>query len=101
MKLKKGDKVKVIAGRDTGREGSIERIYEKTNRIVIPDINKFKKNVKKSEKMPQGGIIEVPRPLDVSKVALICPKCGKTTRVGYEVKKGKKNRICKKCKSIL
>ena len=101
MKLKKGDKVKILAGRDSGREGVIERVYDKTNKVIIPEINKFKKHVKKSEQMPQGGIVDVPRPIDVAKLSLICPKCGKVARVGYEVKKGKKNRICKKCKSIL
>ncbi len=101
MKLKKGDKVKILAGRDSGREGVIERVYDKTNKVIIPEINKFKKHVKKSEQMPQGGIVDVPRPIDVAKLSLICPKCGKVARVGYEVKKGKKNRICKKCKSII
>lgn len=99
MKIKKGDKVKVIAGRDEGREGVIERINEKSNKVVIPQINMYKKHIKKNEQMPQGGVVEIPRALDVSKVMLVCPKCGKATRVGYEIKGDKKSRICKKCKS--
>ncbi len=101
MKIRKGDKVKVITGKDKGREGVVERAYNKMQKLVIPQINMFKKHVKKSEQMPQGGIVEVPRALNISKVMLICPKCGKATRVGYEVKNGKKTRICNKCKSAL
>ena len=99
MKIKKGDKVKVIAGRDEGREGVVEKINEKSNTVVIPQINIYKKHIKKNEQMPQGGVVEVPRPLAVSKVMLVCPKCGKITRVGYEINGDKKSRICKKCKS--
>lgn len=99
MKLKKGDKVKIIYGKDKGKQGIVERVYQKNNQILIPAINIYKKHIKKSEKVPQGGIVEVPRPLAASKVMLICPKCGKTTRVGYEVVKGRKFRVCKKCKN--
>lgn len=99
MKLKKGDKVKVIAGKDKGREGVIERVYKNTGRIVIPQVNLYKKHVKKNQQMPQGGVVEVPRALDVSKVMFVCPKCGKLARLGYEVKGERKYRICKKCKS--
>ncbi len=101
MKFKKGDKVKVLSGRDNGREGTIERVYEKSDTVVIPDINKYKKHMKKSEQMPQGGIVEVPRPIKVSKLVLMCPKCGKASRIGYQIEKGKKSRICKKCKSVI
>lgn len=97
MKLKKGDKIRVIAGRDKGRDGSIERVYEKQNKALITGINIYKKHIKKSEKMPQGGVVELPRPIDVSKVALICPKCGKSTRIGYKYENDKKIRICRKC----
>jgi len=99
MKIKKGDKVKVIYGKDKGREGVVEKVYRKANKILILGINLYKRHIKKSEKMPQGGIIDVPRPLAVSKVMLICPKCKKETRVGFLLENGKKFRICKKCKS--
>ena len=101
MKLKKGDKVKVITGKDKGREGTIEKVYTGTNTVVLPQINLYKKHVKKNEQMPQGGVVEVPRAIDASKVMLVCPKCGKTARVGYEIKGDKKTRICKKCKSVI
>ncbi len=99
MKIKKGDKVKVMAGKDKGREGVVEKVYKKSKRVLIQKINIYKKHIKKSEKMPQGGVVEVPRPIDVSKIMLVCPKCGKTTRVGYKVEKNKKNRACRKCES--
>ncbi len=99
MKIKKGDKVKVIAGKDKGREAVIDRVYEKSQQVLLPKINIYKKHIKKNEKMPQGGVVEVPRPLDVAKVILVCSKCGKTTRVGFVIEKTKKFRICKKCHS--
>ncbi|MBI2641251.1 50S ribosomal protein L24 [Candidatus Roizmanbacteria bacterium] len=101
MKIKKGDKVKVIYGKDKGKDGIVERVYAKSEKILLRGINIYKKHIKKNEKMPQGGVVEIPRPLEVSKVLLVCPKCGKTTRVAYEIVKGNKVRICKKCKSKL
>ncbi len=98
MKLIKGDKVKVITGKDKGREGVIDRVYEKSKKILIKDVNMYKKHVKKNDQMPQGGVVDMPRPLAVSKVALICPKCGKLTRIAYKIdKSGKKYRVCSKC----
>lgn len=99
MKLKKGDKVKVIAGKDKGREGTIERVYKKSEKVLILDINVYKKHVKKNEQMPQGGIVDLPRPLDVSKVMFMCEKCAKPTRLGYKINEDKKVRVCKKCQT--
>lgn len=101
MKFKKGDKIKVIAGKDKGRDGVIEKVYTKQDKVLITGVNIYKKHVKKNEQMPQGGVVEVPRPLDVAKIALVCPKCKKKTRIGYEMAKDKKYRKCNKCKSIL
>ncbi|MBI2049725.1 50S ribosomal protein L24 [Candidatus Roizmanbacteria bacterium] len=99
MKIKKGDKIKVMTGKDKGREGKVERVYSKQNKILVSGVNLYKRHIKKSDQAPQGGVVEVPRPLDIAKIALICPKCGKVTRVSYINEKGKKLRICKKCKS--
>jgi len=77
----------------------VEKVYQKANKVLIPGINLYKKHIKKNEKMPQGGIIEVPRPLAVSKVMLICPKCKKPSRVGFLKERKKKFRVCRKCKS--
>ena|SRR3989338_8397122 len=99
MKIKKGDKVKIMYGKDKGREGVINNVYKKSNRVLIQGVNIYKKHIKKNEKMPQGGVVEVPRPIDVSKVMFICPKCKKMSRIGFEIEKERKLRICKKCKS--
>ena len=101
MKIIKADKVKIIYGKDKGREGKIDRVYKKQNKVLIEGINIYKKHIKKSEQTPQGGVVEVPRPLDASKVAVICPKCSKPTRIAIKREKGKKLRICKKCKSVI
>jgi large subunit ribosomal protein L24 len=101
MKLKKGDKVKVIAGKDKTRDGVIDRVYKKQDKVMINGINMYKKHVKKSDKMPQGGIVDIPRPIDISKIMLICPKCNKTTRVACKIEKDMKHRVCKKCQSII
>ncbi len=106
MKLKKGDKVKITIGKDRGRDGVVEKVYQNSNKVIVTGINLYKKHVKKNEKMPQGGIVEIPRATNVSKLALICPKCGKVTRIGFKIEKNqpagrqsKKYRICKKCDS--
>lgn len=99
MKIIKGDKVKITVGKDKGKVGKIEKVYRKQNKALILGVNIYKKHIKKSEKVPQGGVVEVPRPIDVSKVMLICPKCGKTTRISYTLEKNQKHRTCKKCES--
>ncbi len=101
MKIIKGDKIKVVYGKDKGREGKVEKVYKKQNKVLIEGINIYKKHVKKSEQTPKGGIVEMPRALDVSKIVIICPKCSKPTRISIKREKGKKKRVCKKCKSII
>jgi large subunit ribosomal protein L24 len=97
MKIFKGDKVKITVGKDRGRVGKVEKIYKRQNKVLILGINIYKKHIKKSEQMPKGGVAEVPRPIDVAKIMLICPTCGKITRVGFKLEKSRKSRICKKC----
>jgi large subunit ribosomal protein L24 len=97
MKIKKGDTVKIVIGKDNGKEGKVERVYSGRNKLLIENLNLFKKAIKKTEQTPNGGIVDVPRPLNVSNVMLVCPHCKKQTRVGYAVKEGKKVRVCKKC----
>jgi len=102
VKLKKGDNIIVIAGKDKGRKGKIEKIFPKEGLVLLPGINVFKRHTKsRGEKQP-GGIIDIIKPLPISNVALLCPKCGKPTRVGYRVSKdGTKSRICRKCQAII
>ena len=98
-KIRKGDKVLVLLGKDRGKEGIIERISHKEGKIWIPATNTYKRHVKKNAQYNiEGGIIDVIKPLDLSDVAIICPNCKKQTRVGFEVTKNGKTRICRKCK---
>ncbi len=108
MKIKKGDKVKVIAGKDRGREGVVDRILPKKKAVVLPGLNIYKKAVRPKKEGDKGGVVDVARPLDVSKVMLVCPKCHRPTRVGYrtvtlkgKAKKQEKNRICRKCQELI
>lgn len=101
MKLRKGDKVIVTTGKDKGKEGVIDRVYKNSNTVLIQEINMYKKAVRKNEQMPQGGFVDLARPIDASKVMLKDPKSGKPTRIKYEDKKGKKIRVAKKSKSDL
>lgn len=96
MKLRKGDKVRIISGKDKGKEGVIDRVYAKSNKVLLPGLNMYKRHVKKSDQFPQGGVIDVPRPLDAAKVMLISSSAKKVTRVGYVVEGNKKFRVEKK-----
>lgn len=96
QKLKKGDKVKVLLGKDSGREGSVDKVLGKINKVVVGGVNIYKRSVKKMGET-QGGIIDLVKPVDISNVILICPNCGKPTRVGFKVEKDSKIRVCKKC----
>ncbi|QXE01865.1 LSU ribosomal protein L24P [Terribacillus aidingensis] len=96
MHVKKGDKVKVITGKDRGKEGTILEAYPKKNRVLVEGVNIVKKHAKPSQDNPQGGILDIEAAIHVSNVMLIDPKTGEPTRVGYEVKDGKKVRIAKK-----
>lgn len=97
MKFHKGDTVLVTSGRDQGRRGKISKVLPREHKVIIEGINKYKKHLKPRGKDQPGSIIDRERPLPVSNIALICPKCKKQTRVGYEIKKEKKVRMCRKC----
>ncbi len=102
MKLKKGDKIIIIKGKDKGRQGKIEKAYPKKDRVLVPGLNIYKRHLKAQGKDKPGGILDFARPLPVANVVLVCPKCKKPTRVGYRVnQKGSKHRICKKCQEYL
>jgi len=101
MKIKKGDQVIVTIGKDKGKKGKIEKVYSKLGTVVVAGVNMFKRHRKKRDDQHPAGITEIIKPLDVSKVALICPKCGKQTRIGYRIVKDVKERICKKCEQTI
>jgi len=97
MKYRVGDIVKITIGKDKGREGKIEKVFPKKGFILVPGVNIYKKHVKGMGEV-KGGVYELPRPLAVSKIALVCPKCKKITRIGLKFAGKEKVRICKKCK---
>jgi large subunit ribosomal protein L24 len=101
MKIKKGDLVLVISGKWRGKTGKVLRAFPKKMKILVEGVNLVKKHQRPRKEGEKGQIIEVPKPLSVSKVKLICPHCKKATRVGFLIKKEKekkeKVRVCKKC----
>ncbi|WAA09422.1 50S ribosomal protein L24 [Fervidibacillus albus] len=101
MHVKKGDKVKVISGKDKGKTGVILAAYPKKNRVIVEGVNIVKKHAKPSQDNPQGGIIDLEAPIHVSNVMPIDPKTGEPTRVGYKEVDGKKVRIAKKSGAVL
>lgn len=100
MKIKRGDTVLIIAGKDRTKKGKVIEVHLKDNRLVVEGINIVKKHVKPKRSGEKGQRVEVPRPFSVSNVKLICPKCKKAVRIEYKlIEKGreKKVRMCKKC----
>ena len=97
MKIRKGDTVKLIVGKDRGKSGLVEGVFLAEDKVVVKGIHLQKKHVKPSKQNPSGGIIEKNKKIDVSSVMLVCPSCGKAIRVGYKISQDSKIRICKKC----
>lgn len=97
MKIKKGDIVIVTTGRDRGKKGKVEKIFPKEYEVLVAGVNIVKRHMKKRDEKRGGGIIDVPKPLSIGKLAIICPTCGKPTRIGVLVTKNEKVRVCKKC----
>ena len=97
MKIKKGDNVKILSGNDKNATGEVLEVIPKKNKIIVKGVNVRKKHVKPRRQGEEGGIISAECPIDSSKANVICPKCGKVTRIGYGEEKGEKIRVCKKC----
>lgn len=98
MKIKKGDKVLIITGKDKGKQGKVLEVLPKKNRIVVEGANIVKKHRRPRNEREKGQIIELAKPLDVSNVKLVCPKCGQAARLGYRLTEKGKYRVCKKCR---
>lgn len=97
MKIKKGDNVLIIAGKDKGKTGKVFKSMPKDEKVLIEGVNIVTKSVRAKKQGEKGQFVKIPLPIDVSNVKFICPKCGKATRVGYKVENDNKSRICKKC----
>ena len=97
MRIKKGDTVKVLSGNDKGKTGEVLEVIPKADKIIVKGANIRKKHVKPRKQGEEGGILSMEGAIHVAKVNVVCPKCGKPTRIGYSEEKGEKVRVCKKC----
>jgi len=97
MKIKKGDNVLIITGKDKGKKGKVLRTIPTTSKVVVEGLNVVKKHAKARRQGEKGQRIEIPSPLAMGKVMLVCPKCGKPARVGYRISGDTKSRVCKQC----
>ncbi len=97
-KVKKGDLVKVIAGRDRGKVGEVLRVFPKEQRVIVKGVHMIKRHQRPTARMREGGIIEQEGKIHISNVLVICPECDTPTRVGFTITPdGEKLRVCKQC----
>ena len=97
LSIRTGDKVRVLAGKDKGKEAKVLAVYPFKERVVVERVNMIKKATRPTQKNPKGGILEIEAPLHVSNVAIVCPKCSQATRIGRKREDGTRIRVCKKC----
>jgi len=97
MRIKKGDTVKILYGKDSGKKGKVVAVDMKNSKVVVEGINIYKRHVKGDGRTKTSEIISIVKPMNISKVILICNNCGKSTRVGIKRTEGVVSRVCKKC----
>lgn len=97
MKIHKNDQVIIIAGKDKGKKGKVLQVFPSVEKLTVENINLARKARRPRKQGEKGQIIEIPRPLHISNVKLVCPKCGQASRLGYKLTEAGKFRICKKC----
>ena len=97
MRIKKGDTVKILSGNDKGKQGEVLEVIPKSEKILVKGVNIRKKHVKPRKQGEEGGIISAECAIHSAKANVVCPKCGKATKIGYVEEKGEKVRVCKKC----
>lgn len=101
MNIKKGDNVKILAGKDSGKSGKILVVDVKKEKVLVEGINILKKHKRPTRQGEKGEIVNLPRPIHISNVMLVCQNCGKAVRIGHKLNGDKKVRYCKKCQSII
>lgn len=101
MKIKTGDKVRVMRGKDKGKEGTVTKVFPKLDKVIVEGVNLVKKHQKPDNANPQGGIISKEAPLHVSNVMILDPADNKPTRIGMKIEDGKKVRVAKKSGKVL
>ena len=97
MNIKKDDKVVVLSGKDKGKEGKVLIADPKAGKVIVEGVSVAAKHQKPRKQGEEGGIIKMETPIYACKVMVVCPKCGKATRVAHKIEDGKKSRVCKKC----
>lgn len=102
MKIRKGDTVVITAGKDRGKKGKVRRALPNEDRVIVEGLNMIKRHSRARRAARQAGIIELEAPLHVSKMMLVCDKCGKPTRIGFRfLDDGRKVRICNSCQEVI
>lgn len=103
MHVRKNDTVAVVSGNSLGKQGKVLKVFPEKNRLIIEGVNVIKRHSRPSQKNPQGGVVQKEAPINLSNVMVICPKCGKATRIGHTIVKdatsgrNKKMRVCRHC----
>ena len=97
MRIKKGDKVLIIKGKDRGKSGVITNVLPKSDKVIIEGLNLIKKQVRPRKQGEKGQIVHIPRPIIIPNIMLVCKSCGKPTRIGYGKEGKRKFRVCKQC----
>ncbi len=101
LKIKRGDTVKVIKGKDKGKIGKVKKVLIDKKRLIVEEVNIVKRHMRATGPDRPSGIVEMEAPISWSNVRLICPSCGEPTRVGFRFEEGKKVRYCKKCNEVI
>jgi large subunit ribosomal protein L24 len=101
VKIKTGDEVEILLGKDKGKKGKVEKAFPSLGMVIVGGLNIYKKHKKPQGKTMQGGIIDITKPINVANVSLVCPKCKLPAKVGYKLGDKNKERVCKKCNQII
>ena len=100
-RIRKGDLVEVIAGKERGKRGKVLRVDPSRERVYVEKLNMIKRHMRPTRQHPQGGILEREGPIHLSNVMLVCPKCDRPTRVGTRIQEEEKFRYCKRCGEVI
>ncbi len=101
MKIKTNDRVKILSGKDKGKAGKVIQVFKDENKIVVEGLNIIKKHLRPQKRTDKGQILELSAPMHTAKAMLICPKCEKTVRVGYQKDGAVKKRHCRRCHQFI
>jgi large subunit ribosomal protein L24 len=101
MKIRRNDKVKVIVGKDAGKQGKVLSVLKDRGKIVVENVNVVKRHVKPGAVSKEGGIVKIEKPINVSNVMIVCERCGKPVRTGVSMVGEKKYRVCKRCGEVI